>query len=294
MNPSSFPRQAQVLTVGLLAFALISCVASPIATEQVVENNAPPTGYPALETTNALTPLALPTWPGGTPNPYYSYFATPDPKENVGVANIIEQPNIVPSPTYTFEMPRVDVSDQRVTVLYIIHPQTGEKIRLGDDTGSALMGAMNAEVVAWHFACKTCLTIKAGLHLYTFADGKDTWVDDHEFATLGTIELRPPWVVYRKASEPRLDFSAQLYVYNYVTGQIIFVAKNARDIRSGVLGYVAVSENKVAWMETGATAHDNILSVFDLTTQTNRQIPADLFDPRYLVVSKDVVVWWDT
>jgi hypothetical protein len=166
MNSSCLCKHTQIFTIGFLIIALASCGETPVTTElvatkQEIENNT--TAYPAPVTTNSLIPQAWPTLSGGTPNPYYSYFATPAPEESVAVVNLSEiaPPSLV-APRYEIVGENLSMTS---TALYVVDTQNKSRVRLGDDTGTAIYGEISEKYFAWFFLCQSqCAAFASGLY----------------------------------------------------------------------------------------------------------------------------------
>lgn len=296
MNTKRLPR-LWIKLCGLVVVAslmLVSCAILPLASSETTEHVITESGYPGPTPSDGPATLPpLPTQADGSPNDLYSYFATPSPSERVGVDNVVEVSTTLPTPNYDFENTLVGSDVNRIMVLYVTNPRTGKAARLGDDSGSAVMGTINDNYVVWVFLCDPCQDMRAGIYVHSFANAKDTWIDDQAIATQGSIKIAGQWITYMKPSESPSRYAARLYAYNLQTGENLLIAENAIYMVAGTAGYNAVNEDMVAWVADGPTVNDWTLHVYDLTTQTTRQIEVELKDPRYLSISRNIVAWWD-
>jgi hypothetical protein len=283
--------------VFIATLGLAACAPYSLAADEPTQSRTTESGYPGPPPSADMpTQLPLPTDADGSPNDLYSYFATPAPDETVEVVNIVESQPVQPTPVYHFENIRIGEGINWIMVLKVTDPKTGKQVRLGDDSGSAVIGALNDELVLWFFVCDPCRTLKAGLYAHWFSSGKDVWIDNQTILIYGSVEIWGEWVTYLKPPEKSSYHTAnsvQLYLYNLRTGEKLLISKHAVHILAGSLGYRAVNEDQVAWMEDGRTVNDWTLHVYDLKAHSARQINVDLKDVRYLSVSRNMVVWWD-
>src|ERR1051325_9773984 len=128
-----------IATLMLTACAPYSLAADEPTKSMTTESSYP--GYPGLPlSTDTPTQMPLPTDADGSPNDLYSYFATPSPDETVEVVNIVESQTVQSTPVYDFENRLIGEGINRVMVLKVTDPKTGKAIRLGDDSGGAVIG----------------------------------------------------------------------------------------------------------------------------------------------------------
>lgn len=294
MRPS--PRfWAQCCGWAVIGFALTACAAYSVAANDPAKGSTAASGYPGptLDSSTSISP-PLPTDADGSPNDLYSYFATPSPDEAVVVAEVAE---IVPEAKvplrYSIESQPLASGPEHWRALYVVDLETKNKVRLGDDSGTAIEGALSDEYFLWFFICDVCQGVKSGFHAYSLVSGKDIWIAEKVYHTQGSVQIAGQWVTYLKPpGEPR-RYAAQLYAYNLQTGENLLIAKNAVYSISEAVGHRAVNEDQVAWIADGATVNDWTLHVYDLKGHSTRQISVDLKDAHYLSVSPDAVVWWD-
>lgn len=276
-----------------MSLLLVACQIIPLETNTPTGDNARQLGYPGPAPTSTLSPVSFPTQVDGSPNDYYSYFATPSPDERVGVVEVMEAPRGRSAPTYEFQNLMTEGKAGRIMELIVTNPITGHKIRLGDDTGSAIMGAISDRFVAWHFLCEECQSIKPGIYVRSFADDVDIWVDSSAITVQHATQISGIWLIYMKRPDSYSRYAAHLYAYNLESGKGMLVNNDVVYIPSNASAYIALGENMVAWIGDGPTVNDRTLNVYDLAAQKMQQINVKLKDARYLSVSRNLVVWWD-
>lgn len=269
---------------------LTACAVYPLAPEsdsiQAVTSGQ--SGYPGLLPSDE-TPRPLPTMVDGSPNIILSYFATPAPNEKVAVVGVASMASPqIPQP-YTIEGETIDPTTGRTT-LYVVKNPSGDRIRLGDETGSAILAATSDNYVAWFFACDSCTSIANGLHVYSVGNDKNTLVAGKFYSVIGTVKITGLWMTYLY---PNPDGqTSQLYAYHIPSGEAVLVADDAYYSRNDAASYVALNEEMVAWVNR-QPAGGLVLNVYDLANETKQQLKVQLSSLKNLDVSRDVVVWWD-
>jgi hypothetical protein len=222
----------------------------------------------------------------------YSAFATPSPDESVGLAEVSEiAPEAQPTLRYSIESQPVVGGPDHWRALYVIDSVTGNQVRLGNDSGTAVYGVMNDEYFLWFFLCDSCQDVQPGLHAYSLRTNRDTWIMDKVYHTLGSVKIDRHWALYMSPL-PTSSYLTQLYAYNLNTGEILPIADDAVFKLAGTERYNAINEDMVAWVAVDLATQEASVKVYDLTRRTTQQIKRPQpFDPRNLNVSRNVVVW---
>jgi hypothetical protein len=289
-----YPPVRVSLLIAASGLLLASCVPALFSPAGQADNITTTSAYPPPATVIPAAPPPLPTQADGRPNFLYSYFATPAPNETMGVAEVLEiSPEIILPSQYSVESQPVTGGPEYWRAVYVVDSITGDKVRLGNDSGSAVYGAMNDDILLWFFRCDSCEDVAAGLHAYWLRTGKDNFIAENVYSAPGSSKIAGQWVTYLKPPERPSRYSSQLYAYNLQTGQNVLIATDAVYMSERTASYNAINEDQVAWIATGPTVNDWTLHVYDLTTQTAQQLEIDLIDARYLSVSRNLVVWWD-
>jgi hypothetical protein len=282
----------------ITSLALTACAAYSVAANDPTKGVSLEPGYPGPTLdSGALTALPpLPTDADGSPNDLYSYFATPSPEEAVVVTEIME---IVPEAKvparYSIESQPLASGPAHWRALYLDDLITRNKVRLGNDSGTAIDGPLNDKYFLWFFLCNPdpCQEIKPGLHAYSLASGQDLWITNEAYHTQGSVQIAGQWVTYLGPAEKPGRYTVQLDAYNLLTGKNLLIAKDAVQVISGNRGDMALNEEMVAWIKDGPTVGDWTLHVYDLTTQSDQQIVVELQNARHLSISRNIVVWRD-
>lgn len=226
-------------------------------------------------------------------NELYAYFATPAADERVAVVSISEA-TVSASPPfrYAVEGETINVNGIRRTALYVADAQTGDKIRLGDDAGAAILGTMNDNYVVWSFLCDPCNATANGLYVHILESGENILITEKFMSTIGSTKLADSWVAYMYPEKPQM-WAAQLYASNFKTGQTVMVSDDALYANFHSSEYFAVNEAMVAWIGVGQSMQDRIIKVYDLLAGTLRLLEVTVKNPTNISVSQNAVVWWD-
>lgn len=297
MNTKHAPsvwRHSRMLIV-LSGFVLAGCAIYPLD-DAITPGKEPlaQSGYPGPipSESTPTPPLPLPTLVDGSPNPMNDYFGTPLADEEVAVINIAKMSEAILTPVYDFENILSGHEKDRNMILYVTNPKTGEKLRLGDDSGSAVFGAMNDEHVVWHFLCDPCEDTRSGLYLHSFVEKSDKRIADKAIVIRGAVKISDQWIAYMVFPDDGSQYAVSLYAYNIETGETLLIDKNVV-YQPAIESYFAINDEMVAWIGAGPTINDWRLSVHDLTTHTKRVLNVRGGNARYLSVSQEVLVWWD-
>jgi hypothetical protein len=284
----SLPQCLLVVASGLW---LTGCALYADSESQSHTSNASITSaYPPPATVVPTAPPPLPTEADGSSN--YSAFATPSPDETVGITGISEvAPETGPASRYSVEDETINGKPSHWRALYLIDSVTGNRVRLGDNNGSASYGLLSDDYMLWFFLCDSCPS--EGLHAYSLRTGEDVLVAEDAYALLGSVKIAGNWVVYVTSPDSQLR-TAQLHAYNLQTGMALLVTNNVHYRAPEIANYFTINENKVAWAAVDLTIFKQSVNVYDLQTQTAQTLVVEeKSDPRYLSVSRSVVVWWD-
>jgi hypothetical protein len=233
------------------------------------------------------TSAPAPTTPDGMPNGVVTLM----PDEKVVVSNVSQLSSEASPPSrYSIESQPITGKPTHWRALYLVDSSNGNKVRLGNDSGTAIYGAMSDEYFLWFFLCDLCQDVKSGLHAYSLRTGKDAWIADNVSSSLGSVKIAGDWVTYISITG---EYTADLYAHNLATNEIDFVAKDVlRYSMNGI--FSEVNEAKIAWVAIDLNAQKASLKVYDLATHTvqNLETPTQSLSlARDLSVSNQIVVW---
>lgn len=282
-----------LILIGSLLLA--SCVPYSPDTEHQTNSIAAAFAYPPPSVMEPTLPILLPTQADGSPNSSGSIFATPSPLEKVEVASISEvTPESMPIPRYSVESGPIVGGPEHWRAMYIVDSVTGNKVRLGNDSGTAVYGAMSDEYFLWFFLCDQCQDVKSGLHAYSLKSGENKLIADNAYSTFGSVKIAGNWVTYISVTG---KYTADLYAHNVATGEVLLVASDvlhSSPFHAGNSIFSVVNEGKVAWVAIDLESQKAKLKVHDLATQITQDLEISTqYLPllRDLSVSDQIVVW---
>lgn len=245
---------------------------------------------PAAAKTQAVSPLPLPTRADNVAMRSNGMLVTPLPDERAKLGEIVE---IAPKPTPTLKPPRFSIWNEfqgdeanRISELYVSDESTSIKQRLGDDSGSAIFGAMDNERVVWTFFCDPCVTFQQGLYTYSPETGSQ-FLDAKRAVK---PKLSGGWVAYLYV-ETMSSAYADLYVHNLKSNRDFLLATDFARIQSGVEEYFAIGEDKVVWVTSGQSPS---MYAHDLTLDSTYQLEVpEITVPLHLSIQSGIVTWLD-
>jgi len=265
---------------------LAACAPLPLAaSEAESSSNATAQADPAPIVT--LTSAPAPTLPDGTLNGVVTLI----PDEKVIVSTVSPLPPQAKSHArYSIEGQPVAGGPTYWRALYLVDSSSGNRIRLGNDSGTAIYGAMSDKYFLWFFLCDVCQDVKSGLHAYSLKTGEDAWLADNVYRTFGSVKIAGDWVTYIRITS---KYPAELYAHNLATGDTNLVANDVlRDSMNSL--FSEVNEDKVAWIAIDLKAQKASLKVYDLATRTVQDLETPtqyLSLARDLSVSNQLVLW---
>jgi hypothetical protein len=185
------------------------------------------------------------------------------------------------------EVDRIGVDQGWRSALFVRDAKTQREIRLGDDTGDALLEALSDQYVIWtyhYYGQDKNLPLKTGLYAYDLESGNQVAIAlGPDFQ--GYAEIDGQWVIYMHLQDER-KFFGELRTHNLLTGEDFLVANNVA-YRGFGNDYAAIGGDKIAWVE-------GEIRVYDLTNRTARTLNVpEVVSPVNLSISGDIVVWWD-
>jgi hypothetical protein len=170
----------------------------------------------------------------------------------------------VPTPRYTYrnEFP---ADRSQPLPLYVIDTQTGQEIRLGNDSGAGVYGTQDDKYLLWHFLCgAACREFQQGLYAYTFATQENRLVSTMSIPGIFP-KLVGEWVAFGRY-DPR-DSVATLFAANLQTHEVLTLTHELNAQDGGLNGYFGISPQLAAWY-TVPYPDPPQLVIYDLTTRT--------------------------
>lgn len=273
-------------------------------------------GKPTLAASATLMAYPPPPTPTVRPRPtradgkidrFNDLFVTPLPDEKLRVGDITQ---INPVPTATSTPERYVIQNEyegegldKKFVLWVQDAQTGSKMRIGDDRGSALFQTMNDRYLIWrgYYLCEGCTEPIFGLYAHAFDTNTEIVISD-KIGGQGYAEIEGSWVLYIDIQDP-LQIVSNLYAHNLVTGKDILITSDAFYPFGGQgvgspdpRDYYLMRGDKIVWvtakMENGLQIG---LRFYDFNTQTTRtlNVPETTVPRRGWDIFGDLVIWGD-
>jgi len=179
--------------------------------------------------------------------------------------------------------------------LFVRDAQTGQELRLGNDSGDAYAPAVTDQYVVWSFRCyDACDTnpVTNGLYIYDFSQGANARVGD--LAGQNDLKADGRWIGYLKFTDIP-DCYGDLYVFNLDTKKEQRVDSTVPGECKARTGFFAISNNRLVWTHFDESGSKQwTLGLLDLKAGQFRQvkIPYGQGTPPYgLSFSGDYVVW---
>lgn len=160
--------------------------------------------------------------------------------------------------------------------------------RIGDTNGSVRITGVNEPYVSWVQYCyPACDSLKPGLHVAAFPDGRDDLVPTDPSTDVTSSLVSWPWVAYLVSNS---TVTANLIVVNMETGQSRTISKTTViDYNSRF--FYALNDGQIAWVETTGSSNSWTLSVMDLASWQTTLIPDRALDATGISVSAQLVTW---
>jgi hypothetical protein len=284
----AFKRVGVVWALVSLAIWMAACAPLTLTPgeSEPSSSNVITQGYPAPGGT--VTPAPLPTLLGGTPNVVVALV----PDERVVVASVSElPPEATPPSRYSVETEAIG-GDTLKPALYVVDSQTGNRVRLGDDSGATRFGAMSDKYVVWYFLCDPCPNTGLGLYAYNLHTGENVLIATKFVSAINAIKISNQWATYL-GSVSHSAYIYTMYAYHLITGETVLIADDVVSPGSRGPIYSSVNENKIAWLAADPTKFGLSLKVYDFATQTTSLPiqPQTFSAPRDLSVSRNLIMW---
>ncbi len=286
-----------LLTAGLICELLFLIVA-------LVACAPPVPGYPgpAVPTQASATqaPIRRPWTTDQSP------IITPPTSEKIRVGPITSGAAKQPQLPYTH---RTEVGSNSLSQGYYNQAFVtvgGHEVRLGDDGGDSVVEATTDKYVVWRFYNRTGSVFGSGLYIYDVRAGKNIRVGAG--TRVGLSRIGGDWMVYSSWDGPQplsgqltMDdmpsdkYTGLVLAYDIATNTTLTLTEKLPIIRNRFnKSFYGVNGVQAGWIEYDVTTKTYSIKLMDLSTGTTRTLPVKPKQPRFLSMSRDLLVWRDT
>lgn len=306
--------KTRIAKYGLASVCLLILVGALLVVNSAFSRARAERNAPVLETTSTSgeqllipTPVGAQTYsPLPTPQdaiPDASFAATNQDVRIGPVTMITPVPTQVNDPASHFTIrevpgqqptrPREYVQPQQ---LFVTDTATGQEVQLGDDRGHASFEVMTDQYLIWRYqwqGISETLTYETGLYAYELGTGKEIVIAQKPDVDPWYPKTDGQWVLYTDGQEAR-GYYVKMRVHNLTTGEDFGVGNLVPHYLEFVGlpadSYYAIDNGKIVWVEADGGRK---LCVYDLATRAERMLDVSVKQPSDLMISKDIVVWWD-
>lgn len=258
-----------------------------------------------IPTPSGITSIPTPSEPTSTPDATEQALRalhTPDPDAQVRMGPIAK--NDVPLGPTTSERYNIEIVEEPGNSQLFVHDTTtGQRIRLGSESGYAFFWTMNEQYVLWSFECYTCgdeqEDSESGFYAYNLTDGSQITIAQQRMGFIYP-RLDGEWVVYFCV---RIGLSGSVHAYNLNTGKAVLVTDEVSTTRGGDFDphftpdeFYAIHGETVVWSHAGIHIYDlssgttRTLTLPEIVASTGDPYPT-MHSPVHLSVSDRTVVW---